>query len=283
MSCMTLSVFVDRNPAAKKIKGFIEAHGNPNAHLAFSVVDVAPLIPVYAYSFHYGGPPYSPEWQEEIRQRGLAVNETVNALQGQLQTAQASGDVIPQFCERSQVEDLVARRADMSDIAVLSRDLIVDRALFDRVFSGIVFTSHVGAMVTHSSHQAVVEPRKVFIAFDASGASIASVHASLAMLERADDVVVGLFDPPISPHEGGEEPGADLAAWLSRRGCRVGVHSFPSGGQEIAKGIQNRAEELGCDLIVMGAYGHSKLRQQMLGGTTSSMLEYSNLPILFGH
>ena len=279
----SMSVFVTRTTQEAKISELIQRYGNRDSHLSMSVVDVAPLIPAYAYGYHYGGFPYSPDWQEEISVRGEEVSKKADVIKRQLQSAGVSGDVATHYCESSQVEQLVAQRAELSDVAMLSRSIVDDQDLFDRIFSGIIFGSNVGVMVMDSQFTAPVKSEHVFIAWDSSKASGASVHVALPLLLAADKVTIGVFDPEFSKHDGGEEPGADLAAWLSRHDCNVEIQQYPSGGTEIATCIQGRALEVGCDLVVMGAYGHSKLKQQILGGTTSSMLNQSTLPVLFAH
>ncbi|MFY0312802.1 universal stress protein, partial [Leisingera sp. D0M16] len=91
------------------------------------------------------------------------------------------------------------------------------------------------------------------------------------------------FDPDMSDARDGEDPGADAAAWLSHHGCTVTLSQFPTGGHDTGSAIQDRAREAGADLVVMGAYGHSRLREAVFGGTTRSMLEQTALPVLFAH
>jgi len=81
----------------------------------------------------------------------------------------------------------------------------------------------------------------------------------------------------------GESPGSDLAEWLSRHGCNVKVAQYPSGGKEIGDCIIGRAKEMGADLVVMGAYGHSRLREDLFGGTTRTLIEPQDLAVLLAH
>ncbi|MFY0312091.1 universal stress protein, partial [Leisingera sp. D0M16] len=91
------------------------------------------------------------------------------------------------------------------------------------------------------------------------------------------------FDPDLTDERDGEDPGTDAAAWLSHHGCNVTVSQFPSGGRDVGPAIQDRAREAGADLVVMGAYGHSRLREAVFGGTTRTMIEQTELPVLFAH
>ena len=108
-------------------------------------------------------------------------------------------------------------------------------------------------------------------------------HLALPFFLAAKEVVVGCFDLRSSDDVEGEEPGTEVAGWLRHHGCKVTASQFPCGGDSIEHCIQDRATELGADLVVMGAYGHSHLRESLFGGTTQAMLEQTGLPVLFGH
>ena len=77
----------------------------------------------------------------------------------------------------------------------------------------------------------------------------------------------------------GEEPGADVATYLSRHGVKVTVETLASGGNDPALVLQRHASDIAADLIVMGAYGHSRMRERLFGGTTQSMLENVGTPV----
>ena len=79
--------------------------------------------------------------------------------------------------------------------------------------------------------------------------------------------------------ESGAEPGADIAAYLARRGLKVTVDRLPSAGHLISDVLTQHAADMQADLIVMGAYGHSRLRERIFGGVTKSMLDKPPLPL----
>ncbi|NKB26643.1 MAG: hypothetical protein GKR99_03365 [Rhodobacteraceae bacterium] len=103
------------------------------------------------------------------------------------------------------------------------------------------------------------------------------------MLRTAQEVVIAIFDPVMTEYADGEDPGADVARWLSHHGCKVLVQQLPSGGKDIGEAMILRAREVGADLIVMGAYGRSRLRQNILGGTTTRLIDQSDLPGFMAH
>ena len=68
--------------------------------------------------------------------------------------------------------------------------------------------------------------------------------------------------------------------YLARHGVNVVVDQLPSGGRRVQDVLNSHALEVGADLIVMGAYGHSRLRERVFGGVTQSMLEECEVPVL---
>ena len=109
------------------------------------------------------------------------------------------------------------------------------------------------------------------------------MHVALPYLRAAKQVVVACFDPVSTVESDGADPGTDVAAWLSHHGCKVTVSQFPTGGREVAQCILDRAREQGADLVVMGAYGHSRMIEAILGGTTRTMIEQTDMPVLMAH
>jgi nucleotide-binding universal stress UspA family protein len=77
----------------------------------------------------------------------------------------------------------------------------------------------------------------------------------------------------------GEEPGTDIALQLARHGVHLDVERVMSNGCPIAEVILARAVRIGSDLLVFGAYGHSRLRELLLGGTTRTLLAQMPVPV----
>lgn len=98
---------------------------------------------------------------------------------------------------------------------------------------------------------------------------------------RADTVEVVAFDADAGDH--GEIPGADIALYLARHGVRATAACHNAPGVEIGAQLLSRAADVNADLIVMGGYGHSRLRELALGGATRSVLEAMTVPVLMAH
>jgi nucleotide-binding universal stress UspA family protein len=99
----------------------------------------------------------------------------------------------------------------------------------------------------------------------------------------AERVIVLSVDPRTSASEHGPEPGADVAGWLARHGVKVTVQRDVASDADVGNVILSRAADFGIDLIVMGLYGHSRVREVMLGGASRTLLSSMTVPVLMAH
>lgn len=125
--------------------------------------------------------------------------------------------------------------------------------------------------------------QRIVVAWDAGREAARAVNDALPLLERAKEVTVLTVNPKPGTDGHGEEPGADIALHLARHGVEVEVQQ--SRGEEIGIGdaMLSRLADRGADLLVMGAYGHSRLREVVLGGATRTILEQMTIPVLMSH
>lgn len=131
-------------------------------------------------------------------------------------------------------------------------------------------------------------PRHILLCWNASREASRAVSAAIPLLKRADSVHIAVFDPEESSAVHGAQPGADIALYLGRHGvdstisvCRSD-HRLGRPG-DIGKALLAHAADLGCDLLVMGAYGHSRFRETILGGVTRTVLQEMTIPVLMVH
>jgi nucleotide-binding universal stress UspA family protein len=124
---------------------------------------------------------------------------------------------------------------------------------------------------------------KVLVAWNASRESTRAVTDALPLLERAKSVAVLVIDPQEAPGIHGDTPGADIALYLARHGVKAEARPTPSGKVDVGDVILSRASDIGADLIVMGAWGHSRMRELVMGGATRTLLEQMTVPVLLSH
>jgi nucleotide-binding universal stress UspA family protein len=125
--------------------------------------------------------------------------------------------------------------------------------------------------------------QRVLVAWDASREATRAVNDAMPLLSAASSVTVMTIDPQQSREEHGDVPGADIALHLARHGVAAQVESTVSGGIGVGDALLSRASDLGADLLIMGAYGHSRGRELILGGATRTVLESMTLPVLMAH
>jgi nucleotide-binding universal stress UspA family protein len=121
--------------------------------------------------------------------------------------------------------------------------------------------------------------KRVLVAWNASAEAARAVADALPLLARAERVEVIVFEGG-PPGDHGEEPGADAALYLARHGVKATVSRYGIPRVDVGSQILTRAADMSVDLIVMGAYGHSRLRELVLGGATRTILESMTVPVL---
>lgn len=117
------------------------------------------------------------------------------------------------------------------------------------------------------------------VAWDAGMEATRAVTSAIPLLRRADAVSVVLFN---SSAEHGEQPGADIALYLARHGVRVELHEQRT-EIDIGSSLLSMAADLRADLLVMGCYGHARVREVLLGGVTQTILGAMTVPVLMCH
>jgi nucleotide-binding universal stress UspA family protein len=125
--------------------------------------------------------------------------------------------------------------------------------------------------------------KRVLIAWDGGREAARAVSDALPFLKRAEAVEVAVFDPERGRRNHGEQPGADIGLYLARHGVKVSAHRQSGAGFDVGAQILSRAADTSADLIVIGAYGHSRMRELVLGGVTRTMLESMTVPVLMSH
>ncbi|MDI1283217.1 MAG: universal stress protein [Reyranella sp.] len=125
--------------------------------------------------------------------------------------------------------------------------------------------------------------KTVLLCWNASREAAHAASEALPFLKSATKVIVLVIDAKSTPDGHGAEPGADAAAWLARHGVKVTVQRDTAANDDVGATILSRAADHAVDLIVMGLYGHSRLREMVLGGASRTLLGSMTAPVLMAH
>ncbi|WP_028100996.1 universal stress protein [Pseudoduganella violaceinigra] len=120
---------------------------------------------------------------------------------------------------------------------------------------------------------------KIMIAWNGSPGASRALGAALPLLQRASQVYIAVANPELERIDMGAEPGADLAAYLARHHRSAQVLGLDT-TQETGSALCDLARHHHADLLVAGAYGHSRMHDWVLGSTTASLIEQSPVPLL---
>lgn len=250
--------------------------GEVGAHLSTLFVTMAP-VPTGRYQT------LSPSWLE-VRERNLEkLSERVTKFRERLATTELSFDVDSVYAEVAGPAYDIGERAIYADLVVAGPGVFAYDDLKSQVVSGGLFQAGRPVLFVPRDANATLRPKTILLAWDSRPSAAHSAREALEMMKMAQSVHVTMVDPVAASRVSGDEPGADIATYLARHGINVSVETLPSSGHFVTDTLLRHALDINADLIVMGAYGHSKLLELILGGVTKSMLKEANLPILMAH
>ncbi|SFS55250.1 Nucleotide-binding universal stress protein, UspA family [Sulfitobacter marinus] len=278
MKRRTILFVMNIDTADTLISAAAEAAAEQGHRLVCLILGASPFFPVYVSPYGAGTVPDN--WSELVAEVQQTQQDRVQEVEALLAKSNAAGDVQSVICATADAKHAVARFARVCDEAYLADNLRDTPDFLREAASGVLFHSPIGLRINGSIADKIA---RVFVAWDDSEAAASALHAALPYLIEAKEVLIASIDPVMMADADGQDPGTDVAAWLSHHGCNVTVSQYPSGKLSIEKCIQDRAQEFGADLVVMGAYGHARMVQAVLGGTTRSMIEQTDLPVFLAH
>jgi nucleotide-binding universal stress UspA family protein len=172
----------------------------------------------------------------------------------------------------------LARRFDM----VVVGQAEGDKAMPDEVVDeGVLFESGRPVIFVPYIQKIGLKIDRVMVCWDGSRAATRAVADSIPLLQKAKMVEIVLVTT--KGFKADEAPGVDLAKHLARHGLDVNLKRITSPEIDVASTILSYAADSSADMIVMGGYGHSRLREFVLGGVTRSILETMTVPAFMSH
>ena len=178
---------------------------------------------------------------------------------------------------------LVAHRTRFSDLVVLPRPYGPGRSHdSEAIAEAAMFDGDVPVLIQPDACDFPEDVATVLVAWNESNEALTAVRAALPFLQQADTVNITIVDPPQHGPER-SDPGGALSQWLSRHGVRAEVSVLSKTMPSVCDVLTRHARDIGADLVVMGAYGHSRFRESIRGGATRNMLELAEVPVLMAH
>jgi len=172
----------------------------------------------------------------------------------------------------------LARRFDLAIVGQPDRDRTGPVEVVDE---GVLFDSGRPVIFVPYIQKAGLKLDRVMICWDGSRAATRAVADALPFLQKAKQVEIVMVASKSGKND--EVPGADLGQHLARHGLKVDVKRITSPDIDITSTILSYAADSSADMIVMGGYGHSRLREFILGGVTRGILETMTVPALMSH
>ncbi|UWQ25460.1 universal stress protein [Leisingera aquaemixtae] len=223
-----------------------------------------------------------------VLQETLArAQDEAEAIQaGAVETLQRAGVPFATDSGVAQIADLgrhVARHARFSDLVVLGKPYGKEkRAEAEPIVESALFEGRAPVLVVPDKGEPLRRPKTVLVAWNESIEAMTAIRRSLPFLTGADLVRIAVIDPPQHGPER-SDPGGMLAQMLSRHGVTCEIDVLSKTLTRVSDILNRHAADTAADLIVMGAYGHSRFREAILGGATRNMLEQAAVPVLMAH
>lgn len=172
----------------------------------------------------------------------------------------------------------IARRYDLSVVAQVEPDKTAPDEL---VIEAALFASGRPVIVVPYIQKDGIKLDRVLVCWDGSVTAARAIGDAMPFLTRAGKVEVVI----VSGEEAkkGEVPGADMGEHLARHGINVEIKRIVAVGEDVANTILSYVADFGADFLVMGGYGHSRLREFVLGGATRGILGAMTVPVLMSH
>ena len=123
----------------------------------------------------------------------------------------------------------------------------------------------------------------VLIAWDSSIQAKRAMHDAIPLLQRAAQVEIAVFNPAEQADRHGAQPDADAALFLARHGIKVNVRERIVPHEEIGTALLSHVADIGAGMLVMGCFGHSRLREILLDGVSRTILSSMTVPVFMSH
>ena len=247
-----------------------------DAHLAGIAFLYDPIVPV-------SGAGYIPANVIDAQERDneQATRAALDQFNAACARAGVSAEPLTLSASYGGVGEQFGRIARRFDLAVVGQAEPETSAVEEIIAESALFESGRPVIVVPYIQKAPLKLNNPMVCWDGSRAAARAIADSIPLLAKSERV-----DVVIVTNERGKQDeieGADIGAHLARHGLNVEIRRTALGDIEVADVLLSHAADAGSDFIVMGGYGHSRLREFVLGGVTRSILRSMTAPVLMAH
>ncbi|WP_305989096.1 universal stress protein [Roseibium sp. MMSF_3544] len=271
---LTILDLAGEQPAAKYALEFGRIY---DAHVTGLAVSFEPVVPAFAAA------PMPVDYMQAAHEQAIAAATEAKkefdefarlaAVKSESRMAEIlTGGPLENVLVHCRPTDMVVLGQANPDRPEPMRELLIETVLFE---------SGVPVMLIPYIGSTAFQPKNVLVGWDGSSTATRAIHAALPVLEKAENITVLVVEKKASASEG--QPGADVANYLARHNMNVTVEVVTNPQTGIADTVLNYVADNGNDLVVMGGYGHSRMREFLFGGATREILEAMTVPVLMAH
>jgi len=269
---VNLTVGAAQDPAADYAISMAKAF---NAHLAGVAFAYEPVLPAIV---GVGIPDTVIEEQHEENERAAqAAVARFEAAAGAAGISYHSRQVAASLAGAADIFAEIARRFDIAVVGQSDKDRVAPEEL---IVEGALFGSGRPVIVVPHSQQAGIRLNRIGICWNGGRTAARAIADAMPLLKQAKNVDILIVETEANKNS---EAGNGLRQHLQRHELAAQVTRIPPGSQKVSAAILSYAAANGVDLLVMGGYGHSRLREFILGGTTRGVLAAMNVPTLMSH
>lgn len=221
--------------------------------------------------------------QETLNQAKNEAAELALAARAQMDKTDLRWGVTDAVCQLADIARVVASYARFSDLAILPRPYGDDRGIeLEPVVEGALFEGQAPVIVLPVNSKELKLPERVAIGWNESAEALRAVRSALPLLKSGQRTHIVVIDPPAhGPNR--SDPGGLLSQYLARHDVNIEIDVLSKALPRVSDVMRRHVTDIDADMVVMGAYGHSRFREAILGGATRNMLETSEVPVFMAH
>jgi nucleotide-binding universal stress UspA family protein len=247
-----------------------------DAHLAGIAFVFDPIVPISGTGYI---PPEVIETQQSDNE--AAAKAAIDHFAEATRRAGLSAEPLTLSSSLAGAGDQFGRIARRFDLAIVGQAEPKTSTVDDIIAETALFESGRPMIVVPYIQKAPLKLDNVMVCWDGSRQAARAVGDALPLLAKAGRVEVVIITNERGKQD--EIEGADIGQHLARHGLKVEVHRIAGGDIDVADALLSHAADSGADFMVMGGYGHSRLREFVLGGVTHSILRSMTVPVLMSH